>query len=448
MLNIYISPKYFEEKSYVISIIFDEILGIKYKLQSIPDQSNYEITYGEKKIVIEDHFFSKMSGDLSYLSESNIPDEIKFSATKFALENDLPIIFGIDNVLVEEEKYITCGIDIFASSFFLLSRWEEHVVSKRDKFGRFPARESFAGKQNLLHRPLVNEYAEMIWNMITYIGFKPERNSQNFEFIATHDIDQPIRLVNLKMLTKSLIKNVFVFKDLIGGAIDVSTFLLNKFTPKFDLANSYDFLMQCSEQVGIKSVFNFQNANKTKFDWGYKNDSKFLQNIFHSIKTSGHIIGFHPSYHSYDNSELWKAEYDELCKLTNFDIKVGRQHFLRFKVPDTWQIWEENQMLSDSTLGFPQKEGFRCGTCSSYSVYNILTRKKLKLKETPLILMEKTLMNYQKDVSTDDFLKKSSELVDTTKKYNGKFVFLWHNSSFDRKMYTKEFYKKLISNNK
>jgi len=444
MLNICISAKYFKEKSYVISIIFGEILGIEYNLQTSSNQSIYEITFDDKKIIIEDHFFNKMPGDLSYLSESNIPKEIKFSINTFSVETDIPIIFGIDKILVEEKKMITCGIDIFSSAFFLLSRWEEYVVTKRDKFERFQAKESFAGKQNLLHRPLVNEYAEMIWNMIIYLGYNQKKNPQNFEFIVTHDIDQPIRLVNLNMLAKSFLKNVLVFKDLIGGAIDIPTYLLNKFNPKFDRANSYDFLMQCSEQAGIRSVFNFQNSKKTKFDWGYKNNTKFLQNIFHAIKASGHVIGFHPSYYSYDNPELWKNEYEELCTLTKSEINVGRQHFLRFKVPNTWQIWEDNHMRNDSTLGFPRKEGFRCGTCSSYSVYNIITRKKLELKETPLILMDKTLMNYQKDVSTESFLKKFRELVAITKKYNGKFVLLWHNSVFDRKKYTTEFYKKLI----
>jgi len=447
MLNICISSKYFEEKSYIISIIFGEILGIDYNLQTRSEQINYKIWFDDKKIIIEDHFFNIMPGDLSYLSESNIPETVKFSKNHFLVEPDIPIIFGIDKIVVEENKLITCGIDIFSSAFFLLSRWEEYVVTKRDKFERFQAKESLTGIQNLLHRPIVNEYAEMLWKMITYLGYKHKRNPQNFEFIVTHDIDQPIRLANVKMLTKSFLKNVFIFKDLIGGAIDVSTYLLNKFTPKFDKANSYDFLMQCSEQAGIRSVFNFQNSNKTKYDWGYNNSTKFLQHIFQLIKASGHIIGFHPSYYSYNNPALWKKEYDELCTLTKFEINVGRQHFLRFKVPNTWQIWDDNHMSADSTLGFPQKEGFRCGTCSSYSVYNILTRKKLKLKETPLVLMEKTLMNYQKDVSTENFLKKSKELVTTIKKYNGKFVFLWHNSSFDRKKYTTEFYKKLILNN-
>jgi len=52
-------------------------------------------------------------------------------------------------------------------------------------------------------------------------------------------------------------------------------------------------------------------------------------------------------------------------------------------------------MKCDSTLTYPEKEGFRCGTCYKYSVFNILTRKKLKLKEMPLEVMEGSLVNYQ-----------------------------------------------------
>lgn len=439
------SPKYFEEKSYAISILFDEILGLKYELQTHEDQLDYEISFDDKKLIIEDHFFRKMSGDLSYLSETNIPQSLELGINKFCAESDIPIIFGCDKHIIVEQKSITCGIDVFASAFFLLSRWEEYVITKRDKFGRFQAKESLAVKENTLHRPLVNEYAEMIWNMLIYLEYQQERKYSNFEFVVTHDIDQPIRLINMKMLAKSFLKNVFIFKDILGGAIDISTYVANKFSPKFDIANSYDFLMKCSEQAGIKSIFNFQNSKKTKFDWGYKNNTKFMKNTFQLIKDSGHILGFHPSYYSYDNPVLWKREYEELCTITNSDIKIGRQHFLRFKIPNTWQIWEDNNLEYDLTLGFPERVGFRCGTCSPFSAFNLLDRKKLKIKEMPLIFMEKTLMNYQKGVSDEEFIEKANNMVSICKKYKGKFVFLWHNSSFDRKKYNRDFYKKLIA---
>ena len=50
------------------------------------------------------------------------------------------------------------------------------------------------------------------------------------------------------------------FKNISGALTDLIIYPLNKITPKFDLANSYDFLMDVSESIGVKSTFNFQNS--------------------------------------------------------------------------------------------------------------------------------------------------------------------------------------------
>lgn len=59
-------------------------------------------------------------------------------------------------------------------------------------------------------------------------------------------------------------------------------------------------------------------------------------------------------------------------------------------------------------------------------MFNILTRKKLKLKEKPLIVMDGSLLTQEK--KTAPLMKeKILELKQKVKKYNGEFVFLWHN---------------------
>jgi hypothetical protein len=87
-------------------------------------------------------------------------------------------------------------------------------------------------------------------------------------------------------------------------------------------------------------------------------------------------------------------------------------------------------MKTDSTAGYAEKEGFRCGCCYSFPVFNILTRKKLNLRETPLMAMDTTLAVYQK-LSTEDLQRRIRNLSGTVKKYNGEFTILWHNSSFN-----------------
>ena len=109
-------------------------------------------------------------------------------------------------------------------------------------------------------------------------------------------------------------------------------------------------------------------------------------------------------------------------------IKEARQHYLRFENPTTWQIHESLGLKRDSSMGYMTDAGFRAGTCRAYSVFNILTRKKLSLKEVPLIFMEQALAKkYQKK---EDFYRKIIELKETVQKYSGTFVVLWHNNNF------------------
>ena len=65
------------------------------------------------------------------------------------------------------------------------------------------------------------------------------------------------------------------------------------------------------------------------------------------------------------------------------------------------------------------------------SVFNILTREKLRLKEKPLIVMDGSFVTYQPTISAEEMENKINELISKVKKYKGQFVFLWHNSSFN-----------------
>ena len=87
------------------------------------------------------------------------------------------------------DETLVCGIDIFASSFFMLSRWEEYLGMNNDGHGRFPGNQSLLGKNNLLHRPVVNEYVEMLWNMLVDLGYKGKRVYKEFQLSLTHDVD-------------------------------------------------------------------------------------------------------------------------------------------------------------------------------------------------------------------------------------------------------------------
>ena len=115
---------------------------------------------------------------------------------------------------------------------------------------------------------------------------------------------------------------------------------------------------------------------------------------------------------------------------------IGRQHYLRFENPTTWNLWENEKMEWDSTMSYADEIGFRNGVCYPFPVFDILNRKKLNLMERPLILMEGTLGLYM-DITLDDAKNRVWELMNQVKKYEGDFVFLWHNSSLNFQQYSK-----------
>lgn len=84
----------------------------------------------------------------------------------------------------------------------------------------------------------------------------------------------------------------------------------------------------------------------------------------------------------------------------------------------------------DSTLGYPEAEGFRCGICREFPVFNFLTRKMLNLREKPLLAMDVTLAHYRQ-YSPEAAFEKLQLLRRQVEKHGGEFVLLWHNSSWN-----------------
>ena len=41
----------------------------------------------------------------------------------------------------------------------------------------------------------------------------------------------------------------------------------------------------------------------------------------------------------------------------------GRMHYLRIKWPTTLYFWEKAKFAYDSSMGYADLPGFRCGTC-------------------------------------------------------------------------------------
>jgi peptidoglycan/xylan/chitin deacetylase (PgdA/CDA1 family) len=206
-----------------------------------------------------------------------------------------------------------------------------------------------------------------------------------------------------------------------------------------DPCNTFDLIMDISEQNNIKSAFYFITDRTSAYDGDYSINHPLIRKLLRRIADRGHEIGLHPSYNTYQNPKQTKKEFELLqqaCEQEGIYQQRwgGRQHCLRWENPATFQNWDAAGLDYDSTLYFAETLGFRCGTCYEYSVFDIVNRRQLNLKERPLTIMEVTVFedHYMglRRVDSVSRLNVMNQYKDLCKKFHGDFVILWHNNSF------------------
>ena len=417
MLEIFIPNNNLPERRYIIGILFENFLGVDHRIEVDDQGRDYSIRFDKKELLIRDAFFGQYPGELSYLIPEALPDKVSFVKHEFAPEVNIPVIYGSGEIRVSELE-IRCGMDIFASSFFMLTRWEEIVNPVRDRHDRFPGDASVAFRNGFLHRPLVNEYVEFLWKMLEKLGYRGKRKERDFELTLTHDVD------SLSYVSpRSLMGDVLKRRDLKLAAGNLK-YLLN------DPHDTYDYLMDISESLGVQSRFYFMSAlSNREFDSGNYLKRPYFRSTVKKIRRRGHLIGFHPGYYTFDDARIWRSEKERLEEAAQQDLEEGRQHFLRMDVSVTPGIWEENGMKIDSTMSYSDKEGFRCGTGDKFPVFSCRKRVQYRLIERPLVVMDGSLKQYQ-NYTPEKAIEVLRYYVSIGKKYKSNTTFLFHNSSF------------------
>ncbi len=461
MIKIYANSNCGQEKKYIFNQIFTKFLRIPFEIIFNEKQQNIKLAIEDKEIEINNEFFEQFE-ELEWLSEDSLPKRPlnEFSketeGLKFNVENGLPIIYGNCEIQVSERK-IYLGLDVFGSCFFMLSRYEEVVIKEKDAHGRFPVNFSLAYQESFLLQPIVDEYIEILWNSIHYLCPEiPRGVIQNKTYISC-DVDfiqdEGVRFPGI---IKRLGSDLLIKKSVKSFLNSIRTFFLVSVLKKteYDPFNTFDFMMDLCEKQNLKIAFYFiPRNNKKPIDGNYNINSNDSILLMKKIAERGHEIGYHASYYSYNDKIKTKNEISLLRNLytriggNSKMILGGRQHYLRWETGITEKNWEHAGMQYDSTLGYAEHIGFRCGTSKEYNFYDLIDREPLNLIIRPLIIMEVSLFN---ENYMNLNLKEAEEhvllLVEKVKKYSGNYTLLWHNSSFYHKEY-KVFFENIIKLN-
>ncbi len=309
------------------------------------------------------------------------------------------------------------GFDIFAASFYLISRYEEYLPHKKDMYGRFAHEHSLAFKENFLNTPLVNnwimEFAMHLQRRFASFTY----HLNKYSFIPTYDID-----IAWSYKNKGLIRNLggLIKKPSLSRVISLAGLIKDPY-------DSYAFMDELHERHALKPVYFFLLAEKNGlYDRNILPSSRALRELI-SSHSEKYETGIHPSWASYERPALIKREKELLQEISGKAVTKSRQHYIKMELPDTYYLLLDAGITEDYSMGYGTINGFRASVASAFYWYDLVNEKASKLLLYPFCFMDAN-SHYEQKYSAAQAYEEILNYFKLCKNASGIFISIFHNN--------------------
>jgi len=397
---------------YIFNLVFVDVFGLSFEITS--KQEEFKAHSGFKFVYAKEAFSNDLTIEAhTLLFESGIKEQtIQFHND----ERFLKYFF---------KTYRSCvPFDLFAASFYLISRYEEYLPFKPDSYNRYEAESSLAYQYDFLNIPIVNlwlnEFEQILKSHFPELIIKHRK----YNYISTIDIDTAYKYKQ-KGLMRTLggyFKAILRFNK--EDLVQRTSVLFDKLKDPFD---SYDYHLEIQKKYNLSVIYFYLLG-----DYGM-NDKNHPSNNFNFQKLIKHLsdyaqAGIHPSYGSNGHPEKVKIEINRLAQITHREIRNSRQHFSMLKFPETYSTILELGVYNDYSMGYANFNGFRASYCLPFYWYDIDDELETGLKIHPFCISE-TSLRFKHHASPQTVESIAKPLIDEVKKYNGELVTIFHNDT-------------------
>jgi peptidoglycan/xylan/chitin deacetylase (PgdA/CDA1 family) len=199
-------------------------------------------------------------------------------------------------------------------------------------------------------------------------------------------------------------------------------------------------MMNLEEQYGGKSSFYFLALPEESENSTY--DIEEISNEMKEITERGWEVGLHGSLEAYNDLSLMTREKEKIERALGKKVIGYRNHFLRFKIPTTWELIRLAGFKYDTTFGYNCKVGFRNGMCHPFFPFNLETNRPIDILEIPMAAQDAfygSIIGFDLNGAWETM----KALIDETERYNGVITVLWHNTRMTGD--SLRLYKKVLS---
>lgn len=426
MLLIYthkISPRF----SYIMKHVLTKILGIEIgfttKVEEFIKHSGPKITYTKQPL--QNEFFIR-SNDL--LFEQGIND-VQINIMDW---DGTPCFFGAG-------ERSNAPFDVFAASFYLLSRYEEYLPHVKDVHGRFSPKDSVAYQNNFLHTPVVDIWAYKLLVLLKERFPELEGKNRNYGYTSLLDVT-----------TSHCYSHRGIVRGLSGLLLDLGTFKIRRVIDRLavwlkirkDPYDNFSQLISWHKEYGIKSIFFFQFADYSKYDKNVSvNNNRFKSLIKYIADYS--VVSLAASYTSFNNEDILKKEKANLESVINRTVSSSRMRYNRVDIPETYRRLMAAEFTDDYTMGYSHEIGFRAGSCTPFPFYDIPLEIQQPIKVHPYAVHDYALSALKKE---GEVSLRLNLVYDEVKKVHGNFVTVFSNEILgsSERLEWKKIYKSVL----
>ncbi len=396
---------------YILDFIGKETIGKPFRITN--DAENFRQYNGPK---------------INYSRERITDSEFRIQNTGILFENEIKELtiqcFETYNYKAFFKTEGDFAFDIFAASFYLLSRYEEYLSHQKDIYGRYAYENSLAFKENFLHLPLINIWIEDFKKALQIKFAQFRIPDPQFQFLPTYDIDEAYSY-KYKQWWRTY---GGIIKSIANGKWSrVSERIRVLSGREKDPYDAFEWIDQLHKQYNLKPKYFFLIAGKTgKYDKNILPTKNAMQDLIqhHSNRYS---IGIHPSWQSGDDPDKLKFEILKLGHIAGKQILASRHHFIRFTLPHTYRLLIDSGIESDFSMGYGSINGFRASVATPFYWYDLEKEEQAKLLLYPFCFMEANSFFEQK-FSPQQAFEELQHYYGIVKSVKGTLITIWHNT--------------------
>ena len=365
--------------SYTFKHVFTTALGIEVdftsKLETFIAYTGPKMSYG--KAPLGNEYFVEAVPLLFELGVQDVTIEIKQIS-------DYPYFF-------ESSKKSSFPFDVFAASFYLISRYEEYLPHVKDSLNRYDERQSLCVRNGFAEIPLVDLWLAELQRLLKesfpdLAVVLPQEES----FMPLIEVVSPF-----KYLHQSVFSNIVSFSRSLyhlnfWTLIEQPMVLLGFRKDPWDTFEEYKDLFY---KAKFKSRFFFLFSKESNMDRGISIRNASFQSLIKGV-ADYFEVGLLASYPANSSGIQLEKERKGLNALIHRGIQKIRYAWGISTVNESYRNLLMQEVQSDFSFGFSNQIGYRASTAVPFYFYDLANEMTTSLKVFPVVMNENSLRQF------------------------------------------------------